>query len=242
MSKLLLITTIAVILCNNLFASADLTLSKDSIIAFDGKLWDGRFDDSIEIRNVSSKKAVIDSIKIILSENEYPEFQIGWFIKSVSQPIQIFNSANRSYEENCGERGITLTEYNNLSDGNKLSIPPNGKIVIQSPYVSNTCSLVGVILEIVGPLPEIEIINRSSTGKISFFSNNIEYSMYLNVTLYKWPTSAISHNKKVMKQAILKTPQKTITLLGRAYNPGGKLQMYRPLVSKKQDNTVYIVK
>jgi hypothetical protein len=200
-------------------------------------------EDTIEIKNVSAKNAVIDSIKIVLPENEYPEFQIGWIIKLVSEAsrcVQVFNSENRLTDNDCFHKGITLTDYTNLPEKDKLSIGPNSKIRIESPYVSTICSVVGLIVEIVGPY-RWEIINRSK-GKISFFSNNTEYSVVLNITLYDRSTSVISQNNKIIKQAVLKSPQKTITLLGRAYNQNNKLQMYRTILSKKHTNTIHILK
>jgi hypothetical protein len=246
MGKHPFVITLAVILCSNLTASANLTFSKDSIIAFDGipQNLNIRAEDTIEIKNVATKKAVIDSIKIVLPENQYPEFQIGWIVKLVSKAsrcVQVFNSANRLTDNDCLHKGITLTDYTNLPEKDKLSIGPNSKIQIQSPYVSTKCSVVDLILEIVGPY-QWEIINRASKGKISFFSNNTEYSVVLNITLYNRSTSAISQNNKINKQTVLRSPQKTITLLGRTCNQNSKLQMYRTIKSKGNTNNAYILK
>lgn len=247
MGKLLFMTTITFILCSNLFASGPLTFSKDSIIAFDGKFWNyGSHDDSIEIKNVTSEKSVIDSINIDLQESDYPEYQIGWVVKTAnkdSQYVQVFNSEHKLYQQDCQiKNAITLTEYSNLPDKDKLSIGPNSSIIIQSPYVSTQCTGAGIYVYITGPYPYVEIINQASTGKISFFSDNTEYSVYLNVIFYKWPTSVTRQNQKEHQQANIRTPQKTISLLGRTYSRGSKLLLHKTLDAKKKNNTVQIIK
>jgi hypothetical protein len=153
-----------------------LSLSKDSINAYDGIIWQyPAYDDSIEIINSGIQSIFIDSIHFIINSPIYDTtLSIGWQIKNNRfDTTYIFNKGVYS-SPNCSTRSIQIDDYNNGLYSN-IIVKSNDTITMFTPNLSNNCSAAGRSLFGLEPWPHYDIFITSYTGYVTFFTSNNEF-------------------------------------------------------------------
>jgi hypothetical protein len=215
-----------------------LDFSKDTLTAFDGKLWNGN-DDSVVVSNTSSSTKIIDSILIEIDNPVYYQFQIGWVeMRNDSTIIRIFNT-DSLISSNCwwnSDKVITLNKYKISNIKDKITIKSNKKISIQSPYFSTSCSNVGIIVDcFYGPCHDIntkEMVTKFN-GRIIFYSDHLPDTLHLNCHLITYVTStkySLTSNKKIIPQ----NHSSCFNILGRKISATTKLDAFHSF--KKNDS------
>lgn len=191
-----------------------LELSKDTINAYDGRLWGGREVDSIDVINNSNRTIVIDSIFIEFDTSGYDSFEIGWEERP-SQTKNFSYTFIKFHKDvfNPSQGSIDLTEYNS-GKSPRLTFSPRQKKTWFPPYFSKYLSEVGMIVDIFGPLPS-PMTYHYFPGRIILISNHHRDTINLACELMIWPTHTVSLRKTYRTSVSTQSRPSTITLTGR---------------------------
>lgn len=208
-----------------------LEFSSHSITAFD-RLWNGlNRDDSIVISNKSHKTETIDSIFISFDNAAYNQFDIGWIEKIKNQNVTIRRFTNKPDSNiSCHSQASTIIAKYNSDEAPKISIAPKSSYLMQSPYISETCSMAGMFIDCLGgscfePYDHL-ISTENFAGQIIFVSSSGRDTLLLNCTSVKYITAIRMQSKNRIRPNNT-TITKSCNLLGKTLLPQNKLEMPR---------------
>jgi hypothetical protein len=223
-----------------------LDFSKDTLTAFDENFWNGFMDDSVVLSNTSNSTEIIDSILIEIDNSTYDQFQIGWVEKSNDSIFyRIFNTNNLITTE-CQldhKRGIPLNKYKNLNITDKITIKPNKKLSILSPYFSTSCSIVGILVDCFGPCYPFNTqrIVTKFNGRIIFYSDQQPDTLHLDCQHSTYITS--TKNRLAPNQKLISSNQSSsFNILGKKVSSATKLDAFHSLRKRNCKAAVLYVK
>jgi hypothetical protein len=204
-----------------------LDFSKDTIDAFDGKLWEGYFrDDSVKIINTTNQAVVIDSIGIEFDTSGYEEFSISWVWAATDSANQLQGGRTGFFtitDSNAIEMLTTLQDLDlaryNRGELTKIQIAANDTVRMYSPYFSKQFSLVGVEVDCAGGVcvpPGSDLFYRYFPGRIIFVSQGQRDTLHLNCELFWWelPGSVVAAKPGVTRPVESSLPM-SVDLLGK---------------------------
>lgn len=226
-------------------ASNALTFSKDSITAYDGKLWNGGFgDDSMNIINNSASIVTIDSILIQIDTSLYNHFNIGWAEIANGTGIIMRFCSDSTVSNVCSPYSsivvVNIKDYNS-GKSSKLSIAAHSMIKVESPYFSTNCPNVGIFVDCFGDsgcYPNMIANFSHFSGRIIFISNKHRDTLHLLCERERWTTGVIKKTSAI-SPTLHSCNHPLVNILGRKTSFANKLTAYHSL-SVRKGNVVFL--
>jgi hypothetical protein len=198
----------------------------------------GGGDDSTTITNNSDLQTFIDSIIVEFDTSSYHQFDIGWIEKlGEKKSTRQFHTAEYITSESCKGSSVELTNYNKLSNSDKITFEPHQKVVIYSPHFSSSCLLIDVNVDCWEPscFWGLKRTVTNFTGRIILVSNGTRDTLHLLCEKIDVTSSIKTNLLPHPKNFFSKEKSGAVNLMGQKINFSNNIDTRKSLTLKKEN-------